>query len=135
MIKIVLDTNFLLYCAKYKIDYMQEIENLMTEGYELVTLSQIITELNKIEIDSKKFSERQNASLALKILKHNNIKILEGIKGEGGDEAIINFIKEELKNRTISSNFIATHDLELVKKVKKIARTITIEGGKKIIFG
>jgi len=51
MIKIVLDTNFLLYCAKYKIDYMQEIENLMTEGYELVTLSQIISELNKIEID------------------------------------------------------------------------------------
>jgi len=42
MIKIILDTNFLVYCAENKIDYKEGIENLVNEGIELVVPFQVI---------------------------------------------------------------------------------------------
>ena len=34
--KIILDTNFLIYCAKNKLDYIEKITDLLKEDYELV---------------------------------------------------------------------------------------------------
>ena len=43
--KIILDTNFLIYCAKEKLDYVEAIHDLLNEDYELVVPEQVIDEL------------------------------------------------------------------------------------------
>lgn len=62
--KIILDTNFLIYCAKNKFDYVEEIGNLINEGFELVVPMQVVNELEKLENDKlKKVLEKINWQL------------------------------------------------------------------------
>ena len=42
--KVILDTNFLIYCAKEKRDYFEAIQNMLNENYELVVPEQVIRE-------------------------------------------------------------------------------------------
>lgn len=98
--QIILDTNFLIYCAKNKLDYAEDIENLVNEGFELVVPMQVINELNRLKEDKwKKVSgkDKLSADLALKLLKHNKIKIAMP-EGKTVDDAIINLANLDLKN-------------------------------------
>lgn len=124
MIKIILDTNFLVYCAEKKIDYAEELMNLMSEGYELVVPEQVVEELKDISQNSKKLSDRSAAFLALKLLGHNKVKT---IKTEGiyADEAILNLVR--------LGNIVATLDVGLRKKLKT-SRKIVIIGERKLAF-
>jgi len=121
MIKVILDTNFLLYCAKQKIDYAEEISKLMKTGFELTTISLVVTELEKLAKEEKKLSDRDAAKMALKILKAGNIKIIS-VGGDNADNEIIN-----LSN----GNIIATLDRDIKSKVE---RSIIIREGKKLEF-
>lgn len=122
VIQIILDTNFLIYCAENKIDYKSEIDSLLQEGYELVVPTQVVDELKELYKTSKKFSDRNAAWLALKLLEHNDIKIVQA-QGAYADEAIINLVR--------IGNIVATLDLELRKKLKG-TRVIVIQGVKKL---
>ena len=122
MIKVILDTNFLVYCAENKIDYKTEIDNLMTEGYTLVVPEQVIAELNELYTKGTKFSDRSAAWLALKILKANKVEVVPS-RGKYADEAILNLVR--------IGNIVATLDLELRKKV---SRAIVLEGKRKLIL-
>jgi len=124
MIKVILDTNFLVYCAENKVDYAAGIMEIMTEGYELIVPRQVVQELNDIASDSKKLSDRSAAFLALKLLEHNKIKIAD-VQGRIADEAILNLVR--------IGSIVATLDLELRKKLKN-TRVIVIKGVKKIAF-
>ncbi len=98
--KIILDTNFLIYCAKEKLDYKEELSNLLNEDYELVVPKQVINELEKLRDDKlKKVSgkDKQAASLALQILERNKVKKVNN-DGKNVDQAIINLAKEDKKN-------------------------------------
>ena len=98
--KIILDTNFLIYSAKHKMDYMEEISNLINEGFELVVPKQVINELKMLKDDKwKKVSgkDKTAADLALKLLEHYRVKIVD-ISGKSVDEAIINLANSDLKN-------------------------------------
>lgn len=119
--KILLDANFLIYCAKEKIDYKADIEGLMASGYELVAPVQVVHELEKIEKNAKKYSDKQAARLALLLLRANRVKIIK-VRGRTGDEAVINASK---------NNIVATHDSALRKK---LARSIVVKGKRKIDF-
>lgn len=121
MKNIILDTNFLVYCAKEKIDYKEEIRILVPGKYELVTLSQVIEELEKLKEKSKKYSDKQAADLALKLLKVNQVKVIKG-KGKYADEAIINASNDAI---------VATMDLGLTKYLEK---AIIIRAKKKLVF-
>lgn len=119
--KIILDTNFLIYCAKQKIDYKEDIRVLVTGKYDLVTMESVIRELEKVSKKSKKYADKEAALLALKILKHNKIKVLES-KGGYADKAIISASKDAI---------VATLDLGLIKYLEK---AIIIRGKKKLMF-
>jgi rRNA-processing protein FCF1 len=119
--KIILDTNFLVYCAKQKIDYNEEIRILVSGKYDLVVFEQIIRELKYLEEKSKKYSDREAAKLALKLLKVNKVKTLKS-KEKTADDAIISKTK---------GNIVATLDLVLLKKLDRV---ITIRGKKKLTF-
>ena len=108
--KIILDTNFLIDCAKFHIDYSLELKE-----HELFTLNLIVEELEKL-IKQKKGT---HAKLALQILKHKSIKVLK--TKEGHVDAIIVDMK---------GYAVATNDLELKKKLK--AKIFTIRQKKYI---
>ena len=98
--KIILDTNFLIYCAKNKLDYVEEISNLLNEDFELVVPMQVVEELKKLKGDKlKKVSgkDKDSCDLALQLLGVNKVKKVK-VKGKGVDEGIINLAKGDKKN-------------------------------------
>jgi rRNA-processing protein FCF1 len=125
--KILLDANFLIYCAKQKIDYMREIDEIMKYGYELFIVDNIMQELENLKKKAKKARDKDSAKLALDILKNyihkNKVKVLETGKTEDGDEAMIKFVD---KNKDIQEIGIATADRELKKRLKGKARMFAI---------
>jgi rRNA-processing protein FCF1 len=124
MKKIILDTNFLLYCSENKIDYANDIMQLMDEGYELIVPSSVVKELEELSKNSKKLSDRSAAFLAIKLLEHNKVKVVETYN-KYADEAIIDLIRTD--------SIVATLDLELRKKLRNKS-LIVIKGNKKIAF-
>lgn len=120
--KILLDANFLLYCAKQKIDYISEINS-----GEVVVLSPVVREIEKLKEGAEKAGDRQDAELALQILEKNiregRVRVLK--TGEkNGDNAIMAEARQ--------GDIVATMDKELKKKLKRKTRILIIKGKKKI---
>jgi len=125
--KVILDTNFLIYCAKNKLDYVEELKTLLNEDYELVVPKQVVRELELLREDkSKKVSGKDKASmdLALQLLDVNNVEIVN-VKGKTVDDGIINLSKEDKKN------IVCTLDKEM-RGI--LGRVILISRGKKLIL-
>ncbi len=123
--RIILDTNF--YCAKNKLDYVEEIEKMLNEKYELVVPIQVINELKKLKDDKlKKVSgkDKQASDLALQLLEANKIKTIKP-KGKGVDNAIIKLANENKKN------IVCTLDKEMRHT---LGRVILINKGKKLML-
>ena len=126
--KIILDTNFLIYAAKHKMDYLLEISNLINEGFELVVPKQVVNELKMLRDDKwKKVSgaDKSAADLALKLLVHNKVKVVD-ITGKSVDDAIVKLAQID------SKNIVCTLDREmrftlgrviLVNRFKKLMLT------------
>ena len=126
--KIILDTNFLVYCAKQKIDYASQISGLISEACELVVPEQVVEELKALGDEAKKFSDKQAAKLALQLLKHNNVKTIKSnvsISNGYADEAILFLVREN------KDSIVATIDRELKGKINN---AIVIEGRKKLVM-
>jgi len=130
--KIILDTNFLIYCAKEKLDYVEEISNLINDNYELIVPEQVINELVKIKNKKKekfpvykrkpKFKkttgkDKEAASLSLQLIDRyisdNKIKKVS-VVGKTVDDVLINLSKENEKN------IVCTLDKELRKKLGRV---------------
>lgn len=120
IMKIILDANFLVYCAKQKIDYLELARK------ELVVLSPVVKELRKLAGKARKVRDREAAKVALQILKENiKRKKVKLLKKEGGaDKAIINAVK--------TGDAVATMDRELKRGLKGKARILSIRKGKKL---
>jgi len=125
--KIILDTNFLIYCAKNKLDYVEKIEGLLNEDFELVVPMQVIEELKSLKNDKlKKVSGKDKSAcdLALQLLGVNKVKKVE-VKGKSVDEGIINLARGGKKN------IVCTLDREM-RKI--LGRVILINRGKKLML-
>ncbi len=96
---IVLDTNFLIYCARFKIDLFSEIERVCLFSYKLVILDLTIKELEKVK--------PKELSLIKKFI--SKIEIISS-KYEKVDQELIGLSKKGF--------IIATQDLELKKQLK-----------------
>ena len=122
--EVILDTNFLIYCAKEKLDYVEELRDLINESYELVVPGQVIEELERLKIKAKKGKDKDASDLALKILKNNKIKKINPV-GKSVDDAIVNLAKKDKKN------IVCTLDREMRWN---LGRVILISRGKKLIL-
>jgi rRNA-processing protein FCF1 len=123
--KVILDTNFLIYCAKEKMDYVEEIDKMINENYEIVVPLQVIEELERLKVKAKKGKDKDASDLALKILKNNKIKIVD-ILGKNVDRAIINLAEENNKNIVCTLDREMRHLLErviLINKGRKLMLT------------
>ena len=119
--KVLLDTNFLVYCAKQKIDYNEEIGDLVKGKYDLVVIDKVRKELEKLKKNARKYVDKQAANLALQLLEVNEVKEME-TEEKHADEALIANCKD---------NLVATLDLDLARKVD---RGIIIRGRRKLSF-
>ena len=119
--KIILDANFLVYCAKQKIDYASKFS-----GKKVIVFSPIIKELEKLAEKTRKARDKEAASLALQILQKNikkkKVKLIK--TREKADKAIINAAGRE--------DVVATMDRELKKRLKGKARILSIRKKKKL---
>jgi len=116
--KIVLDTNFLIDCIRFKIDLGSELS-----GNDLFVLDSTIFEIAKITKRSS--NEASLAKLALELTKGKNIRILKSNEKET-DESLISCSKQGYA--------IATHDRILKKRLKKAgARIIYIRQKKYLV--
>ena len=125
--KVILDTNFLIYCAKEKLDYIEALRDLLNENYELVVPEQVIKELKKLKGDKlKKVSgkDKSAADLALQLLEVNKIKEIKPV-GKNVDEAIVNLAKKDKKN------IVCTLDREMRHT---LGRVILINRGEKLML-
>lgn len=137
--KVILDTNFLIYCAKHTLDYVEELDRLLNEDYQLVVPDKVVEEL-RIVSEKKKSphyrfqnnprykkttgKDKEAAILAMKLLEHNNIDVVK-IQGDSVDEAIINLANEDKKN------IVCTLDKEMRKT---LGRVILLNLGNKLML-
>ena len=70
---IILDTNFLMVPAQYKVDIFSEIERICGFSYELVVPDVVVKELEKIAAGQK---GKAAARMALQLIKFKGIKII-----------------------------------------------------------
>ncbi|MEM0465603.1 MAG: hypothetical protein QXW97_02790 [Candidatus Pacearchaeota archaeon] len=127
MINVILDTNFLIYCAKNKLDYKEEISSLLNEDFKLVTPKQVVDELKKLMNDrygKVSFKDKSACKLALQLLEFYNVKIIN-VSGKNVDNAILKLAFENNKN------IVATLDKEMRNK---LPRVILINKYKKLIL-
>ncbi|MGC9058838.1 MAG: PIN domain-containing protein [Candidatus Aenigmatarchaeota archaeon] len=106
MVKILLDTNFLLDIFRFKVDLFQIYE--IFENAELYVSSETLRELKSIS--NRKTKEGRLALIALDFIEKGKIKIIQSLEKEV-DKDLIALAKKE--------NFIvATNDKNLRKKLK-----------------
>ena len=122
--QVILDTNFLIYCAKEKLDYVEEIGKIINEGFELVVPDQVIGELERLRVKAKKGKDKDACDLALKLLTNNKIKVVKPV-GKSVDDAIVNLAGED------SKNIVCTLDREMRRD---LGRVILVNRGKKLML-
>ena len=103
--KILLDTNFLLIPAQFKIDIFEELKK---SSYKPITLDCCIFELKKLS--KSRGRKGIYARVALQLLKKNKIRIINADE-KNTDKAIIDY---STKNKYA----VATNDKVLIKKLR-----------------
>ena len=104
---IIPDTNFLVECAKNKIDFFSEIDRVVNEAPHFVVLSCIVDELLDLE---KRKGLKRHVSLAKTLIK--NVEVVK--TGEGlADDIIVDFA---VKNKAV----VCTQDSILKKRLNAL---------------
>ena len=115
MIKVIFDTNFLMYSLDFKGDIFQAIENTVNQRIEKIILSPVLEEIQHLTVcGSNKIKRRAKQTLELihdKRLKFQRINIQWQVSTEV-DQVISTYAE---KNQC----YIATNDKELRKTLSK----------------
>jgi len=101
MKQVILDTSFILMAIRTKIDFL---ETLKFKGFQVIVPIQVLNELEKIIESKKKLKFRDEAELALKLLKKT--KTID-IGNDYVDKGLIDYSEQ---NKEI---IVATMDKEL----------------------
>jgi uncharacterized protein len=128
MVRIVLDTNFLMIPIQFKVDVFTEIKRLMTEPYELCVYQGTIDELLVLSKNNGKIA--MNAKATLKLIKQKNLKSLPNSINETYADSLI---LDGVTNKDI----VCTQDQALKRLLKnkhKGIRLITLKSKKYLDF-
>ncbi|MAG52384.1 MAG: hypothetical protein CMH62_00305 [Nanoarchaeota archaeon] len=112
--KIVLDTNFLISCLKFKIDFLSELS-----GEDIYIIDKTKEELEKL-IKGGKAKDKERSKIILALLKKKKIKTLKSSPKETVDD----------KLAKLKGYIIATQDKELKKRIR--GRKLIIRAQKKL---
>ncbi len=111
--KVIADTSFLMVPGIFGVDILNEIERLVSDKHELVILTPVVKELEKLA-KSGTPKERIAAKVGLEIVKRGKIVEAEG----PADEAIFEFAKR-------TEFLVGTTDLGLRKKLRRSGVGVT----------
>ena len=127
--KVILDTNFLLIPAQFRVDIFSEIDRICVFSHVLAVVDRTVDELEHI-IESQKGKNKAAAGLALKMLKANRVAILPSKNAmfKNVDKIIIEFASSE---RVV----VATQDYKLRSELRKSGtRTIVLRSKKYLLL-
>jgi len=125
--KIILDTNFLLIPAQFKVDIFSEIRRICDFTYKILILDKSIQELEKIIIKGKG-KEKLEAKVTLELIKHKNIEIMKTAGDTYVDDYIVDIAHQ-------GEYIVATQDLALIKRLKAYkVKVIMLRQKKYLIF-
>ncbi len=133
VLKVIIDTNFLLMPATMNVDIFEGIVNAAEDSVELVTIDLVVEEL-EILIASADLTlkDREAAKLALALLKQKNLKI-EHCSNEHTDNAILKKALEFKQEN--GSAAIATQDKELISRaLSSNVQVFTLKQKKQILL-
>ncbi|RJQ21861.1 hypothetical protein C4580_01715 [Candidatus Woesearchaeota archaeon] len=117
---VILDTNFLIECAKNKVDIQTELTRILDFSFDIAVLDRTLEELDVVAARGGK--EGAAAKLARTILLTKKINII-ATSGGHTDKLLI--------ERADDNHIIATMDRELKQKLKKKKQDVIIIRGKK----
>jgi hypothetical protein len=121
--KVLIDTNFFIDVNKFRIEWEEEIKDLLEGKCEFLTLENVLHELKKIQKSGK---YNMYGQLALMKIGTGEIKVLKSEK-KTADGDILEYSKNN-KNLVV-----ATNDSRLRKSLKaKGTKTIYLRGRKKL---
>jgi len=109
MLRIILDTNFLLIPLQFKVDIFAEVRRLLSEPYELYVYQGTIDELNDLAKGNSKAAV--TARTAIKLIKQKNLKSLPNSINEKYADTLI---LEGVTNKDI----VCTQDQALKRLLK-----------------
>jgi uncharacterized protein len=116
MIKIILDTNFLMIPFALKVDIFSEIDRLLDDEYGLFIMDKTQTELDRI-ISTQRGKHRQAASFAKQLLEKKKIQVIIGETDGNVDDDIVSIAGKE---RII----VGTQDRGLKRRVKETGGSV-----------
>ncbi len=121
---VLLDTNFLLIPAQFKVDVFAELQRLCDFSYEVVVLDSTVDELNGI-MGSKAASEkdRRAAKLGLQLIKAKGVNVIKSDRKvfKSTDKAILDFAAQGK-----GSVVVATLDRLLREKLKSAGVAVIV---------
>src|SRR3989344_8699311 len=106
---IILDTNILMAIPQFKIDIFTELRRICDFQYQITILDRTIKELESIK-SHQKGKDKLAASIALQLIKHNNLNITPTTEKKPVDDILADF--------SHNGSIIATQDMLLKKKLK-----------------
>ena len=121
MKKIVLDTNFLIDCIRFKID-VNEISRLIDEEYKIFIPSSVIKELKKIS--ERKSKDGDLAKIAIRLIEQKGFETIE-TKERDTDESIVRCVEK--------NDVVGTDDIKLRKTLKTLGNKIIYLRAKKYL--
>ena len=117
--QILLDTNFILTCAKQKIDFDAVMNGITTEEVKWIVPEEVLTELRGLQFGGKiKTKERNAVSIAIELTTHLGAQVVKLSRTSSDvDTKIVNY----LRGKNI---VLATLDKNLKSRVKNKILTI-----------
>ena len=106
---IILDTNFLVDCLSWKVDFFGELERICLFTYKLVVVDKTIDELDKIIAESKP-DVKIGAKLSKQLIARGRIGVITTDKKGYTDTIILKTADKD--------TIVATQDQDLKRRLK-----------------
>lgn len=119
--RVILDTNFFLLPAKFKVDIFAELDRIIDVKYELVTLEPVMRELRGLARGKGK--DGMAARVGLKLLE-GKVRVVK-FKEKDADVAILKFAKK--------GDAVATLDAVLERRLLGLGRKVIYLRAKKYL--
>ena len=133
VLKVIIDTNFLLIPGDFGVDIFQEITEQANNVVEFIILQKVIQELEDLCVNKDlNDKQRKSAKLGLALLKQKNLKI-EHCSNEHTDDAIV---KKSLEFKEKGDSVaIATQDKQLTSRCLNYGvQVFTLRQKKKVLL-
>jgi len=126
---VIIDTNFLLIPAQFKVDIFDEIGRILESQYELFIIDKTVDELNNI-IEKQGGKDKAAAKMALQLLERYPITYLKTPE----TERHLNVDKLILKRVKGDKFIVATQDMALKRDLRRNNAQLIVLRQKKFLM-